>query len=157
MTPMPCLAAAVLAALSLSYGVAHAGGGRGVVVGPVLHGHVGHGHWHGGHRHWGGGVRIGIGFGAPLYYGPSYPGAWYPGTLLVAPPPLAYDAPAPVAPMAAPEPVISPRHGQTPAQMEADRRACDRWAITQPSAMQDAFVFHGATLACMEERGYTVR
>jgi hypothetical protein len=29
--------------------------------------------------------------------------------------------------------------------------------MTQPKAMADASVFHRATLACMEGRGYTLR
>ena len=40
---------------------------------------------------------------------------------------------------------------------EADRRDCNRWAIGQQNAMGDATVFHRATLACMEGKGYTVR
>jgi hypothetical protein len=149
------LAAAVVAVLSLQPGVAQAQRGQ-VVVGTSFNGGHG-GHWRGGrHR---GGVRlgIGIGFGVPYYYGaPNYGyGPWYPGPVLVAPPPLAYAEPAPV-PMA-PEPVIYPNNGQTPTQTEADRQACDRWAMSQPNAMANASVFHRATLACMEGRGYTVR
>jgi hypothetical protein len=122
-----------------------------------------HGGFHGGgfrHGHhglvWGGvGIGIGIGFadgdylGGPSYYGPP----WYP-PYVVAPPPMAY-APAPVP--AAPDPIFYPRNGQTAAQTEADRRDCNRWASTQQSAMNDASVFHRATLACMEGRGYSVR
>jgi hypothetical protein len=130
-------------------------GGRGA-IGPAWHGH---GHWHGGHRaYWGLGLGIGlgIGLGAPLYYAPY--GPYYGGTLLVAPPPLVYGEPVPpVAPMAQPDPIFYPRNGQSPAQTEADRQACNRWAISQPSAMADASVFQRATLACMEGRGYTVR
>ena len=156
---MPCLLAAVVAALSLHTGVAQAQQGQ-VVVGTSFHGHGGNGHWRAG-RHWGGlRLGIGIGFGAPYYYGPyyggPYAGPWYPGTVLVAPP-LAYSEPAPVPPMAAPDPVIYPRSGQSPAQTESDRQACNHWAMSQPSAVADASVFHRATLACMEGRGYTVR
>lgn len=115
------------------------------------HGH-GAGHWHHHRSHWGMGIGIGFGPGACCFGAP-----WYPDTLLVAPAPWADDeslsnsrAPA------SPDPVITPRHGQSAAQTEADRRACNRWAMTQASAMDDAAVFHRTTLACMEERGYTV-
>jgi hypothetical protein len=152
------LAVAAAATLTLSALPAQAGGRHGghVVIGPVFHGHFGHGHghWRGG-RHWGGvGLGIGIGLAAPLYYERAYAQPYYyPGPVYAAPP-LAYSEPVP---MAAPEPVIYPRNNQSPAQTESDRRACDRWAISQPSAMADARVFHRATLACMEGRGYTVR
>jgi hypothetical protein len=96
-------------------------------------------------RVWGG---VSIGIGLPFYYHP-YP------AYAVAPPQVAYTEPAPVP--AAPEPIIYPRDGQSPAQTEADRQACNRWATSQPKAMADASVFHRATLACMEGRGYTVR
>jgi len=121
-----------------------------------------HGGFHGGgfrHGHhglvWAVGVGIGIGFadgdylGGPPYYGPP----WYPPYLVA--PPLAVYAPPAAAP--APDPVFYPRSGQTAAQTEADRRECNRWASTQQSAMNDASVFHRATLACMEGRGYSVR
>lgn len=136
-------------------------GGVAVTVG------TGHRHWHGGG--WGPRVGFGIGFAAPIYhgsyYGPGYgtyyaPGYGYgSGTLLVAPPPVVYESgPVPAAaPMTQPEPIIYPRNGQGAARMESDRRECNRWAIGQPNAMGDASVFHRATLACMEGRGYTVR
>ena len=45
-----------------------------------------------------------------------------------------------------------------------DRRAdrgrspdCNRWATTQPNAMNDASIFQRATFACMDGRGYTPR
>ena len=131
-------------------------GGRG---GGHFHGHRGHGGWgHGGHHHhhWGGfGWGLGLGIGTSFVLAP-----WYrPGYVVAAPPP-AYDvgiAPAPPAAPAAPDPIIYPSRGQTAGQTEADRQACDRWAMTQPSAMADASVFHRATLACMEGRGYTVK
>lgn len=118
-----------------------------------------HGRNHGGFF-WGGwGVGLGIGLGLGTYYY-DYGGPWAPGYVLTAPVPVYYDAgavpPAPVA-KAAPDPIIYPRNGQSASQTEADRQACDRWATTQPSAMADASVFHRATLACMEGRGYTVR
>ena len=127
------------------------------------HGGRGHGGW--GHRNWGGvglGIGLGVGLGA-LYYGsPWYgPGYGYPGYVVRVPAPVyEYDTPPPppqpVA-KALPEPVVYPRNGQSAAQTESDRQACDRWAMTQPKAMADASVFHRATLACMEGRGYTLR
>ena len=50
-----------------------------------------------------------------------------------------------------------PRNGQSPAQTEADRQDCNRWATTQQNALSDAQVFQRATYACMDGRGYTVR
>jgi hypothetical protein len=105
--------------------------------------HGGHG-WHHHHHHgfWGG-----VGIGIVLW-----PDAVYerrvPGEVIV--------QSAPSAPPGPPEPVISPRQGQSPAQSEADRQACDREAMTQPAAMADAAVFHRSALACMERRGYAV-
>ncbi len=136
-------------------------------------GHSAHGGWgHGGGWHrgggWGhsgrfwGGIGLGLGLGA-LYYGYNA----YPGYVVAAPMPYPtyapyyYDygdaAPSPPVARAAPDPIVYPRNGQSPAQTEADRRACDRWAMTQPNAMADASVFQRATLACMDGRGYTVR
>lgn len=119
--------------------------------------HGNHGWSHGG-RFWGGlGIGFGLGLGLGTYY---YGGPWAPGYVLTVPAPVYYDAgavpPAPLA-KAPPDPIIYPRNGQSASQTEADRQACDRWAATQPSAMADASVFHRATLACMEGRGYTVR
>ncbi|MBW8828393.1 MAG: hypothetical protein JF606_02960 [Burkholderiales bacterium] len=56
-----------------------------------------------------------------------------------------------------PDPIFYPRNGQSSEQIEADRQSCNRWAATQSNAMADAGVFHRATLACMEGRGYTVK
>jgi hypothetical protein len=130
------------------------------------------------HTHWS--VGIGIGFPAPLaapyyyrggyggwygypgYYGPR----WVPAPVVGAPPVVRYVAPPVFAvppPVvvstvpARPDPVIYPRQGQTPAQTEADRRECERWATTQPSAMGDASVFARAVEACMDGRGYSMR
>lgn len=120
-----------------------------IVIGSGGYGHPGY--WHGhGHRHWRG-AGLGVVIGAPLYYPyyQAYP--YHPQGYVVAEP-----VPA-VPPMALPQPVITPRHNQSAAQLESDRRDCDRWAVTQPAAMADANVFHRATLACMEQRGYGVR
>lgn len=128
-------------------------GGRG---GGYYHGHRGHGGWGYGGPYWGGfGWGLGIGIGTSYVLAPWY----HPGYVVAVSPP-AYDvgiAPAQPVAKAAPDPIIYPNRGQTMAQTEADRQACDRWATTQPSAMADASVFHRATLACMEGRGYTVK
>ena len=144
--------AITLAALTLAVGVGSVqAGGR----------HGGHSH-HRHHGHWGpglfwGAVGVGIGISAARhYYGP----AWYPGYVVVEPPPLAYYEPLPARAPALrmpPDPIFYPREGQNAAQTEADRQACNRWATTQANAMAEASVFHRATLACMEGRGYTVR
>lgn len=115
-------------------------------------------------RVWGG---ISIGVGVPLYYGayayPAYPYGYpyyaypgYPGYVVSTAPRVVYE-PVPAAPPAPPDPIFYPRKGQTAAQTEADRQACNRWAMTQRDAMADASVFHRATLACMDGRGYTAR
>ncbi|MGE4050042.1 MAG: hypothetical protein AB7F38_03165 [Piscinibacter sp.] len=112
---------------------------------------------HGRHGRWWGGVSIGI--GVPLYIGPRVVDPWYgyPAPVVVAPPPAVYAEPAPLPAKAPPEPIFYPARGQSAAQLEADRQECNRWATTQPSAMADAGVFHRATLACMDARGYTSR
>lgn len=118
---------------------------------------------HGRHGRWSGGISIGI--GVPLYVGPYggyYGGPWlgYPAPVIVVPPPQVYVEPAvPAAPAAKapPDPIFYPQQGQGAAQLEADRQECNRWATTQPSAMADAGVFHRATLACMDGRGYSAR
>ena len=97
--------------------------------------------------------------GSPYYYAN---GAYYTnapgGYVVVAPPPQA-EAAQPVQSFAPPkpDPIIYPRNGQTAAQTEADRQECNRWATTQPSAMNEASVFNRAVDACMDGRGYTVR
>lgn len=146
--------AAALGAVALPAAAQH--GGVAISVG-TRHG----GHWHRGG--WGPRVGIGIGFAAPIYYGsyygPSYyaPG-YYPGAVVVAPAPVVYESgPVPPAPMTQPEPIFYPNRGQSASKTEADRRDCNRWAIGQQNAMGDATVFHRATLACMEGKGYTVR
>lgn len=118
------------------------------------------------HRRVWGGISIGIGVPlyAPYYYGYAYPAPVvaypaYPVTPAYQPvPPAPAYQPVPPAPVpAAPEPIFYPRKGQTTAQTEADHQACNRWATTQRDAMADASVFHRATLACMDGRGYSAR
>lgn len=155
--------AIVLAALTVGAGSVQANGRHGGHRGGAhVHGHAhhwaGHGHWRPG-LFWGV-VGFGLGVGAARYY--YYGDPWYPGYVVVEPPPVAfYVEPRPSArePLAKgpPDPVIYPSQGQTAAQTEADRQDCNRWAMTQPGAMADASVFHRATIACMEGRGYTVR
>ena len=100
--------------------------------------------------------------GAPYYYanGVYYAAAPGQGYAVVAPPPgadAAQPVPAAPAPKALPEPILYPRNAQSPAQTEADRQECNRWATSQPTAMTDAQVFQRAVAACMDGRGYTVR
>jgi hypothetical protein len=148
--------------------------------GAQAHGGYYHGGYHGGYYHggghvvyrsgwgwdplWGFGVGLGLAaLAAPVYY--DQPAVVYTSPPVYYPPAPSYYAPAPVyvtpAPAAAaptaPEPIFYPRNGQSAAQTEADRRACNSWATTQPNAMNDASVFHRATLACMDGRGYTAR
>lgn len=139
---MACAAALGLQAPAAEAGPRVSGS---IVITPGWYGHGHGGRWHG-HRPWRG-AGLGVVIGAPLYY-PYYT---HPHGYVVAEP--VPDLP----PMALPAPVITPRHGQSAAQLEADRRECDRWAVTQPAAMADANVFHRATLACIEQRGYSVR
>ncbi|MFA6262652.1 MAG: hypothetical protein WC760_14400, partial [Bacteroidia bacterium] len=66
--------------------------------------------------------------------------------------------PQPVSvPSTKPDPEIYPRNGQSAQQTEGDRQECNRWAVTQPSAVADASVFQRAVEACMDGRGYTMR
>lgn len=132
----------------------------------------GGGGWHGGGGYHGGYYRGG-GWGFPFWgvgvgLGLGLAGAYYydqPDYVVVNQAPLYYPpAPvpaypvqqaAPAAPMA--DPIFYPRNGQNATQVEADRQACNRWATTQPNAMADGSIFHRATLACMDGRGYTSR
>ncbi|WP_077036871.1 DUF6515 family protein [Pelomonas sp. KK5] len=107
--------------------------------------------------------------GLPYYYANGVYYSAYrsgPGYVVVTPPPgidgaqVAAAAPvvAPPAPPAArPDPIIYPRNGQSAEQTEADRQECNRWATTQPSAMNSASVFNRAVEACMDGRGYTMK
>lgn len=108
-----------------------------------------------------GAVSVTIGGGRYWRYG----GVWYrpygPRWVVVAPPPtvvqtVVAEAPQPQAP-SRPDPIIYPRNGQSAEQMEADRQACNRWAVTQPAAMADASVFQRSIEACMDARGYTMK
>ncbi|HEY1090980.1 MAG TPA: DUF6515 family protein [Burkholderiaceae bacterium] len=103
-------------------------------------------------------VRVDIG-GAPYYYANGIYYRSAAGGYVVADAPAGVDAtpPAPAAVAAKPEPIIYPRNGQNAQQIEADRRDCNRWATTQPSAMAEASVFERAVEACMDGRGYTMR
>ncbi len=125
----------------------------------------GGGHWRG-HHHGGygwGGLALGIGLGALILSRP-----WEPPVVVERPTYIYADPPPALAPPpqyladarpvpARPDPIIYPSQGQSADRIEADRQACNRWATTQPSAMADASVFHRATLACLEGRGYTVK
>lgn len=148
------IAAIAFSALTLACGTAEAQ--RGYYRGGGYH----HGYYGGG---WGpgpfwGGIGLGLGLGLGTYYYTR------PDVVVVDPAPVYYTtppAPVPVAPPAAlapaADPIFYPRNGQNAAQTEADRQACNRWATSQPSAMADASVFHRATLACMDGRGYSSR
>ncbi len=163
MTTRTRILAAALAALALVSGNAEAqrhGGYRGGY-------HGGHGGYY--HRGgWGpgplwGGIGLGLGIGIGSYYltRPDYVVVDSSPTVVYAPPPVTVQTtPQPVPRAAAPaqpDPIFYPRNGQSSAQTEADRQECNRWATAQPSAMADASVFHRATLACMDGRGYTSR
>ena len=79
------------------------------------------------------------------------------------------EPPPPVIAPAAPSSVtgelfVYPRNGQTEAQLTADRRDCNSWAVSQtgsdPSKVTDPqsqLRFQRAVTACLEARGYTVR
>lgn len=155
-----CAAAFTSLALALASGTAdaqrHYGGSHGY--------HGGHGGYYRGG--WGpgpfwGGIGLGLGLGIGTYYltRPDYVVVDSAPTVVYTPPPVTVQqAPQPVPRAAAqPDPIFYPRSGQSAAQTEADRQECNRWATTQPSAMADASVFHRATLACMDGKGYTSR
>ena len=179
------VAALAAAALSTAALVAEAGGGGGYNHGGGgggWHGGGGHygGHgWYGGWGYWGPGYYwpgywgVGLGVAAVGYSAPYYPyygyyGGYYgypaypaPVTEYVVsePPPgdrvTRSGQPVPSAPP--PDPIFYPRNGQSPAQTEADRQDCNRWATTQSGAMSDAQIFQRATFACMDGRGYSSR
>jgi hypothetical protein len=106
-------------------------------------------------------VRLG---GLPYFYANGVYYAAYdagPGYVVVAPPAGIENAQAVVqAPAVTParaDPIIYPRKNQSPEQTEADRQDCNRWATTQPAAMNSASVFSRAVEACMDGRGYTTK
>lgn len=156
------LAGTVLVATAGASFDANAGGRQG---GHGAYGHRGGGgggHWRGHYHHGGhgwGGLALGIGLGALILSRPWEPVVVERPTYVYADPPapppqyVAESRPVP----ARPDPIIYPSQGQTPDRVEADRQACNRWATTQPSAMADASIFHRASLACLEGRGYTVK
>lgn len=169
-------AAAAAAVFALLFGALDPAEARGRGHGYHGHHHSGHwarghhGHWRGGHGHWHqprwrSGVSIGIGIGAgSVYYGAyGAPWWWHPGYVVAAPPPVYLERPRaerpPEPPLAKgpPDPIFYPKSGQSAEQREADLHECNRWALEQPGAVAKADVFHRATLACMEGRGYAVR
>jgi hypothetical protein len=97
--------------------------------------------------------------GVPWYYaGGVYYRQVPDGYVVSNPPPEAANAqPAPPPPPRKPDPIIYPRNGQNAQQTEADRQDCNRWATTQPSALNDASVFNRAVEACMDGKGYSMR
>lgn len=122
-------------------------------------------------------VSVDLNIGVPVY-GPGYYGGgyyrrggvwvrpWWGPQVIVTGPPVIYGVPAeptvieppPVSvPANRPDPVIYPRNGQSAQQTEGDRQECNRWAVTQPSAVADASVFQRAVEACMDGRGYTMK
>lgn len=123
-------------------------------------------HYHHHHdRGWGlGGLVFGLAVAIPLIALASQadrqPDVVYapPPAPLPPPPPVVVAPPAPVyAAPSRPAPVIYPRNGQSPEQLEFDQRECNRWATTQQAAMSDSSVFNRAVEACMDGRGYTLR
>lgn len=152
--------AIAFSALALACGNAEAQRYRGGGGGGYYHGHGG-----GSGFVWGGiGLGLGLGLGLGSYYRP-YDYLPYDYVVVDRPATVYYNVPPVVAPVVSvppatsgqPDPVFYPRNGQSTAQTEADRQACNRWATTQPSAMADATVFQRATLACMDGRGYSSR
>ena len=150
----------VIAAAGASFDAA-AQGRQGGGHGAYGHHRGGGGHWHGHYGGYGwGGLALGIGLGALVLSRPWTPVIVEQPTYVYADPPApppAYLADARPVPLRLPEPVIYPNQGQGAERLEADRQACNRWATTQSNAMSDASVFHRATLACLEGRGYTVK
>ena len=164
----------VVAALVAAAGTARADGTVAVEVGtPVITNAVyrggpvatvavrgGYGHRGGYYRGggWGWGVGVGIGTGLLLASPWYYPNVVVapPTTVIVEQPPQTAAAPLPAQP-SRPEPIIYPRNGQSPQQLETDRQECNRWATTQPQALTDSAVFMRAVDACMDGRGYTTK
>ena len=103
-------------------------------------------------------LRVG---GLPYYYANGVYYSSAPGGYVVVNPPAQADAavaqPSPPPAPPRPDPIYYPRNQQPPEQKEADIQGCNRWATSQPSAMNDAGVFARAVEACMDGRGYTSR
>ena len=53
--------------------------------------------------------------------------------------------------------IVYPKLGQSTAQAESDRAACNQWAAAQSGAAGDASIFQRGFEACMDARGYSVR
>lgn len=111
-----------------------------------------------------GAVSVHIGGGRYWRHGGVYYRPWGPRWVVVAPPlvvPVARSATvvraAPPPAPSRPDPVITPRNGQSAEQTEYDRQQCNRWATTLPSAMAEASVFQRAVEACMDGRGYGMK
>ncbi len=139
-------------------GYASAGGPVGLMSVGYRGGHGGGrgGYYRGGGGGWGWGVGLGLGAGLLLASPFYYPGVVVtpPTTVIIEQPPQGASTPQPMQP-SRPEPVIYPRNGQSAQQLEGDRQACNRWATTQPAALNDSSVFMRAVDACMDARGYT--
>lgn len=143
----------IVSALILAHGLAAAG--------PRHYDPPRHHHHH--HRLGLGGALLGLAIAVPLIAIASHADR-SPDVVYVPPPPAPLPpAPAPVVVYQQPsqpgraEPIIYPRNGQSPEQLEFDRRECNRWATTQRAAMQDANIFNRAVDACMDGRGYTLK
>lgn len=99
-------------------------------------------------------VSLWIG-GVPYYYANGvYYAAAPEGYVVVPPPPGAEVTQGVVMP---PTFIVYPRNGQSSAQSDVDRAACNQWAGSQMGAFADQEVFQRAFEACMDGRGYTVR
>ena len=168
---MKRLLSLLLLALTLSLGLADTAsahgphgrvwGGVSIGIGAPFYG-GGYGVPYYGYGGYGGYYRnYGYGYGYAPYAGVYAPGVYAPGVVVMAPPLTysTYAAPVPSTSTSTslPEPIFYPRKGQSPAQIEADRQACNHWAGTQPNANTDASVFQRGTLACMDAHGYTSR
>ena len=98
-------------------------------------------------------VTLWIG-GEPYYYANGIYYAQAPQGFLVVDAPAGVEGAQPLP--APPASIIYPRLGQSTAQAEADRAACNDWTASQ-GANRDPVTFQRAFEACMEGRGYVVR